>query len=444
MTQAETNAMAGAEDGADAPAAGVAGLASDADFAGACPSITHPQTRQGCESSVPGSHPASLNVDWWESAGCIQWGPGAGKMFDQLDRVRLQAGEVGQPLPCSLGDGQIFVHENGIGSGRASRLEFRLEWCGVVIGLSPRKAPSRMLYNFYLKVSGEPCLVVGFDRVREVVASCLAEWDGVVIDEWVHRLDLCLDVPGLDLSQSIFPACHAGQYLSTMRRNSSHRDCVQTTGFSIGSSPGARLTIYDKLAEVKHTNDSAYGLAMIERRWNGIVPEAAARIEYQLHREFFHQFYGFKSAQEVLGRLSDIVERLVQNEKRPFFEITDSVPDRKGRHQCRANTLPEWAEIVRLIRECVGKPGRSPVRLKGELINPKRATANAIGYLTSAEAELGVLIEGRSGLVTFFSELIDRMEINDEMIRIKAEDKARRAGTWAEMTKFPFGVNQAS
>jgi hypothetical protein len=232
-TDRESLSVAG--DGAAATAAGPPSPAVGNDAhtvdgsKGACPSITHPQTRQevGMESSFPLQ--GVLSIDWWESAGCIQWTPQSNAFFDRLERCQNQAAACNQPLPFELGDGQIFVHERGMGSGRASRLEFRLEWRGVTIGISHRNEATRLLSNFYLKVTGEQCLILGVEKVRETVGTWLSEWGGTLIDEWIRRLDLCLDAPNLNLHDRVFPACQAGQYVSTMRRNSSHRDCSRVT-----------------------------------------------------------------------------------------------------------------------------------------------------------------------------------------------------------------------
>jgi hypothetical protein len=194
---------------------------------------------------------------------------------------------------------------------------------------------------------------------------------------------------------------------------------------------------------VQQKNNGVYGAAMIQHRWNGKLPESAARVEYQLHRDFFQQFGGLKTATDVMARLPDVVERLIQTDERPFFKLTDAIPDRKGRHQGRVGTLPEWEAIIGLIRQLVGKPQTQLLRLNRDLIDAKRACANAIGYLTSAAAQLGVTIEGTQDLVSFLRDLLERNDIADETVKMKFDDKARRYGTWNEATEFPFGVNQA-
>lgn len=313
----------------------------------------------------------------------------------------------------------------------------------MTIGLSQRKDASRNLPNFYLKVPGEACLVVGADVACETVERLVNEWGGVLLDEWLRRLDLCFDLPGTDLHQSIFPACDRSQYLSTMRRNCMYRENDRATGFTIGSANVASMTIYDKLAEVIKKNNGIYAAAMKQHRWNGEIPDAAGRIEYRLHREFFRQFDGMKTATDVVSRFPDVMERLVQTEHRPFFQLTDAVPDRKSRHQNRVGVHPAWAEFVELARTLVGQPRRQLVRLDRNLIDAKRALANVVGYLTSAAAQLEITVEGKADLVNCLTTLLDRSELSDEIVKQKFEDKAKRYGTLTGLTEFPLGVNQA-
>ena len=419
--------------------------------AGACPSNTHPQTRQeGGSSSLSSSQVISsysqgvFNIDWWESAGCIVWSNASKAVFDEFEKCAFRAEECRQLIVSTYGDGQILVHSRGLGTGHGSRLEFRLEWRGVTIALSARSDATRQLSNFYLKVPGEACLLIGFDNVREIVEGWIRAWGGELQDEWVRRLDICLDVPNLNLREKVYPACLAMQYVSTVKGDNCNRLSGDWTGFTIGKSPGTRLNIYDKVAELKHKSNELYTLAMIERRWGGTMPEAAARVEYQLHREFLQQFEGMNSAAAVILKLPDIVERLVQTEQRPFFKLTDAVPDREGRHQDRAEILPEWAAIIQMFREGVGKPTGPLKRLDRGLIDAKRAVMSAIGYITSAAAQLEIVVEGSQDVLFALEELMRRNDISDELIAQKYLDKARRYGTLNEPCEFPFGSNLAA
>lgn len=383
-----------------------------------------------------------FSCDWYESAGVVVWDRRSSPVFDEIERCQRQAEEHRQPVPCSLGDGQIFVHANGMGSGRSSRLEFRLEWCGVTIGLSARNEATRKLSNFYLKIPGEACLLQGSHEARTQVATWLEQWGGQLQDEWIRRLDLALDVIDLPLDRTIFPAFKAEQFLTTAHRNTFYRATDSVTGFGVGNGETVLLRVYDKLKEVQGKCNPVYSRAMVDRRWGGNVPQAAARIEYQMRGDYFRQL-GLKAAMDVDVRLPDIVGRLTQTEQRPFFMLTDVVPDRKGRHQDRANILPEWASIITLLREQVGRPRQALKRLDRNLIDLKRSCSMIVGYLTSVAASSGSVVENRDDLHATLSDLLERNEVQDDQIRLKYEDKARRYGTFNDVVSFPFGGNLA-
>ena len=119
--------MPAAEGGADAsaaepPSADVGNAvfrASEIGIAGTRPSITNPQTRQAGRDVSPSNLPGGFNVDWWETAGCVHWDPKSIPIFDEFERCQNQAEGCQQAVPCSVGDGNVFVHERGIGNGRA-------------------------------------------------------------------------------------------------------------------------------------------------------------------------------------------------------------------------------------------------------------------------------------------------------------------------------------
>lgn len=408
----------------------------------ACPSITQPSTRQkgGEGEGEEGGFPV-FAIDWWESAGCVRWEAKSREVFEELERCQQMAEQYREPYRCSLGDGQILVYERGMGTGRASRLEFRLEWCGVTMGLSPRREPDRKLSNFYLKVTGEACVIIGAERVRETLFGWLEEWGGSLFDEWCRRLDVCLDLPGLAWQDALLPACAERRFVASARRTGLNYDGDQPTGFTVGGG-ALRMTIYDKLYECLRQKPEAYGQAMIQGRWGSRLPKAATRIEYQIRREWFGEL-GLNDASQIWRHLRDIVERITRTENHPFFMLTDRVPDREGRHQGRAEVLSVWLEIVDSFRRQSGEPVRPLARLERGVLNARKAVASAIGYIITAAAQLELSVESVEDLVAAFQELLRRNDVSDEMIRLKWEGKARRLGTLRSVEQFPFGDNLA-
>jgi hypothetical protein len=406
-----------------------------------CPSITCPPSRHVDEFDRILSR-STFAIDWWESSGCLSLGDGAKALFDELERCQRQAELYREPVPCSLGDGQILVHEGGMGRGRATHFPFRLEWLGATIGLADRKETSRKVANFYLKIPGEPCVIHGAQQMRAVVLALLGEFDACLEDEWFRRLDLCLDLPGCDWETTFAYVCEGKQYMGSATRSSPHREGGDTTGFSVKTG-NADLVLYDKLRETLTKKPEAYRHAMILNRWGGELPDHATRIEYQLRRQWFADL-ALTTVESVMGNLPNVVTRIARFEEHPFFVLTDCVPDREGHHQSRAGVLLEWRRAIERMRELAGKPFDKLRRIDRGMMDAKRCFQNVIGYLITALVQLGVYVESRRDLEEGFSTLLNRNEIDDETIQRKWADKARRAGTFEAVSKFPYGDNLAA
>lgn len=402
----------------------------------ACPGITLPQSSHTLTQSFPWAS-AVGGVDWWESAGCIQWDDRAASAFQDIATAQTKAAHQRSAYPCSLGDGQIFVHERGMGFGHDSRREFRLEWSGVTIGLSPRPNAARQLYNFSIQIPGHVCVVHGWEDSRDQVLLWIREWGGNLIDEWVRRLDLCLDLAGLDPDDKLFPACSAGQFLSTAKRDNISRSNDQITGYSVGQTP-LRLVIYDKRAEVLQKGNEIYLRAMQQQRWNGTLPDAATRIEYQIRGPWLKDF-GLKSADAVIDAFPAIMQKVTRTDSYPFFVLTDQQPDREGSHQSRCDVLPLWQQLIDEFCRLSGRPAAPLARsLRAPMVS-KRCCDMAIGYLTTAAAQRSREIDSRRDLVEFFEELLTLNNVSDELLQRKFEQKARRLGNFVQMTQFPIG-----
>jgi hypothetical protein len=355
--------------------------------------------------------------------------------------VREGPADGGIPSGPESGDGQILVYPGGMGSGKAVRYEIRFEWLGMTIGLSPRHDATRQLSNFYVKIPGEPCLLHGAKELRQRLTLFLSEFDIVITDEWFRRLDVCLDLAGWNFVEKFAPACEGKQYFGSARSTAPYREGMLTTGFSVKTG-AVDLVIYNKLFEACFKKPEYYLAAMIQNRWGGCLPEAATRIEYQFKREFLTGM-GLNSVDKCLENLGGIVSLITRFGDHPFFVLTDCVPDREGRHQDRAGVLPDWMSAIERMRQLAGQPVAPLKRLERGMMLATRAVKNAIGYVVTAGAQLGMLIETRDDLVTVFGELIERNQISNDEIKLKWEDKARRAGTFETVSKFPFGSHLA-
>lgn len=423
-----------------AASGGRQGVCEDGNPDGTCLSITYHQTRQS-EIDTDSLKQSILAVDWYESSGILQFDRHAGELFDELERCQRQSEQYHQPIPCSLGDGQILVYAGGMGRGRATHFPFRLEWLGATIGLAARTEATRKLANFYLKVPGEPCVIHGAENLRERVLSFLNGHGLTLVDEWFRRFDVCLDLPDCDWQTTFAWACEAKQYMGSALKSSPHRHGEETTGFSVKTG-NVDLVIYDKRGEVLSKKPEVYLNAMMQNRWGGRIPQTATRIEYQFRRQWFSDL-GLNTVLDIQAKLPEIIAKITQFDNHPFFVLTDRVPDRKGRHQNRAGVLPTWRQAVECMRERAGQPMAKLRRLDRSMMNATKALQNAVGYTLTAMAQLEMYAGNRDDVVNGFADLLRRSAIDDESIGQKWGEKARRAGTFGTVSEFPFGDNLA-
>lgn len=357
--------------------------------------------------------------------------------------MQIAARQAKQPQLITLGPMTGLLHGQGIGSGNQTHLEYRFDWRGVLFAISQRKEPSRQLSNFYLKISGEPCLIEGAVEARKMVLEVVKVLGGVMLDEWPRRLDVCLDLPGTNLNDDLQPAFERGQFLTSAKKWNPFDGREGKTGFVVGSRALVRCIVYDKLVDSVMNHDPVYLQAMIDRRWNGTTPDHATRVEFQIGRDWLANKQGIRTVDEALFRMGDIAARFLSHERIPFFCLTSTVPDRKNKHQSRAEVLPLWDRIVTTMQTLAGERLQDlrPIR-RGE-ITAKRGYQMIRGYLTTIGAQFEMNVESLEDGIEVLKELDRRNDGQAIEWASRWEVKARKAGTYGKVVSFGFGDNQA-
>lgn len=365
----------------------------------------------------------------------VQWDVTTGReAFWRLFQIREEASKEHHPVPLNLAGHCLLLHQAGIGSGNQSRLEYRMEWSGVTIAVSSRDEATRQLSNFYCKIPGEACLVVGFDEARRVITEILAALGGVVVDEWVRRLDLCLDLPGVNLREQLIDPFEQGHFVKTAKFWNSWNGADGKTGFTVGTAPRLKLNVYDKLVDVRR-HDGIYQLAMKNRRWAGMLPEAATRVEYRIGGEWLRS-YGLNTADRVLSSLPEIVARVACRPPHAFFCMTDRDPDTEHHHQSRACVLPLWGQIVDTMQSLAGVPRERLRPLERMEATLKRVWSMVRGFLTIAGAKYGRIVESLEDAMEVLRLLHQHNDGSDEDWFARWEAKARKFGTLEEVLRF--------
>ena len=320
--------------------------------------------------------------------------------------------------------------------GRQSRLSYRLDWSGVTIGLSNREASRRNLNNYLLQISGTPSLLVGALEAREFVNKMIQELLGTLTDEWVRRIDICIDVAGLDLRHELLPAFEEERFITTANDWNPWKGKSGVKGFTVGRRDRVKLNVYDKLLESASKHDDVYRRALIDRRWKGEVPRNATRIEFQIAKTWLDG-YGYRNASDVLNDLPSILHKLTGEESKAFIRFTSGAIDRENKHQSRAKTLGIWKAIIDEARRQLGEPKRKLKPIKRGAITERRAFRVVLGLLTKFAANKGEYC----GTLEDAAEQLRKLHLanggTDEEWEAVWERKAREAGTLQSVTDFP-------
>ena len=209
-----------------------------------------------------------------------------------------------------------------------------------------------------VRISGEACLC------SDSCTENLVKWVYRFFDKLetpvrkiaISRGDLCVDIPGMDVET--FRKAHMKRHFATRARSKAMDETMEKTKGSTGNvdletwryleSKGLTLYIgrspltmraYNKLAELEHKMNPRKWQAMIERRWGGVVPTHATRVEFELRREAL-KARGIDTIEDFFEKRAALVEYLSTEWFR--YLVTDGRKDQRKR---RWPTHPDW-EIV--------------------------------------------------------------------------------------------------
>jgi len=375
-------------------------------------------------------------VDWFQVAACAHWNhQKADGVFKRLRKAKEVAQERRKVASLNFGSDSVSVTGSGTGGGRDSHKEIQLIWNDARVGLSERDNPTRQLSNASLLVSGGPCLIVGASAAWEFFQRYIQIAGGEIIDAWIRRLDICVDVPGLSFNDTVCPVLTAGNVVTRCRDPHFHLSGDLAVGYSIGNSSRLRVLIYDKLHETRHKHDPVYVAAMIQRRWGGVVPLSATRFEWQMGRAYLTQF-GLDTVKETVERLPDLYSKLT-DESGGAFRITTEKPDRENGHQSRAVTHPIWDKVVQIGRQKIGEASQPLTRLDRSGLDESRAIKQIIGNVTSIADRRQIFCGSKSDLLKLVKETMDNHQVDDELILESFRTKAQKSGTWQHLLSFP-------
>jgi hypothetical protein len=333
----------------------------------------------------------SGSIDWFEWTGLIDFSGSAsfesicrefqfGKEYCQVEKRAYYQAFVPN-------FGPVRVRRIGVNRGgdRGHHFEYRLNVPGATYGLSHRsgdelaRGKKRQQANFYVLQTGRDCLLHGAEHGYQQALKFLDALGGVVKDLKVSRGDLCLDVVNLNAAD-LMSLVAKGHFITAARNVHPNINYVtdSVTGFVAGKAP-IRLIVYDKIQERMGKADSLYLRALVDRRWYGVTPASATRIEYQMLRRWLLE-KGIASPEDFLSTRGTLVHELTYD----WFRLTARRVDRRNKHQSRAKTHPIWIGVQQGFQDIFGKPEGALRPIRRDKVSPTKLSEQGRGCFANA------------------------------------------------------------
>jgi hypothetical protein len=353
-------------------------------------------------------------------------GDGSGdRLGDVLALYHAQAQEKGEPvdLPNGLG----VIHPGGGKIGGVKYCKFRVERPDCILLIADQERYTGDWPNVKIEIGGERCLVYpgGAEEAYKSARRLLDGLGACVHQENVSRADFCADFPGLRMDDFVL-AYRRRRW--TCRANRHHPDT--SNGVSLYFGAGAiMLRIYDKKAEMEASalrGQPAKYQHMIAKRWNGVEPESAVRVEFQCRRDWLKQ-YGVTDFDSLLWYARDLLGYLtgVDGTAR-WFRFLKRKPHPK--HPELNETAPLWEFVQRVFMTQFSKP-EPLVKIDPDEADVETLLKQALGVLEAAAANRGYSVPWKDTAAETKYTFVDTDHFLD-WCRTMLCSTAVRSGRW--------------
>lgn len=320
--------------------------------------------------------------DWWTCGFRVVWSNWPDQR-DLLSSVKASAGNRGRIHAkaisrAPLGRYEIDMSPAGLELGELGKgpyMEYRFACEGLTFLVEDCPAPRGNRCNVRFVAPGMACLQRGGLGCLELARDIIRQAGGIIDLEVLSRVDICVDLPGVGMGP-FWDAAREKRYVTSCKSFSEIEHYSRTLRF--GRRP-LSLCIYDKLAQVRSKQDQDLLALMVDRRWGGVIPRQAVRVEFSLGREKLKDF-GIGSPDDYFRKRGDLVDHLCTQ----WFRFTSDSIDR--RNTTRAATLPLWTDVHAAFAAWAGEPNgevleplpRGPVDVTG-LFRQSHGVTKAIG-----------------------------------------------------------------
>lgn len=331
----------------------------------------------------------------------------------EVSRLKLVA--QGAAAGCVFLEwGGLHFEVRGLGRkvGEGPYFSWQLRVAGITWSVMNRRGPGPFGPNVLCEVGSAALMERGVDACYGAMVHGIETLGGRVESDTVSRVDLCVDLPGVPVSEFV-QRFRWGRFLTRTRGRDEwtvfpadvHHVGLKCTGLTFGKGGPVVLRIYDKLSEC--ARDERKLSILRARRWGG-APDVATRVEFQLRREVLKELLavvgsGKGSFADYRLARAGIVAYLV---KQWVSVAGHRVTIRNGSRQGLA---PCWREVVRAFQSWAGE-SVGLTRVRRGPVDGSRLVRGALGCLVSAVCRVedsGELFEWPA-LRAKFVELLDR------------------------------------
>jgi hypothetical protein len=331
------------------------------------------------------------------------------KVHKVLDLFAATAIEQKKEVETNDLGGAIMLPGGGyIGKGSGKRGKFckyrmRLPFGLVVIAESEKYAGTWP--NVQINIPGEICLTYhgGADEAYADAIRWLEQLSVRIDKELVSRVDFCADFPGWSMDEFVT------SYLRQKWRCRAKRKASdESNGVSLyfGSNP-LMLRIYDKLAEMEASalrGEPVKFEHMIQKRWGGVRPESAIRVEYQVSREKL-KTWGIDTFADLKAKGGATLGYLTGARDEQLFDQDTKkmmvkrwfrflLRRRDEKHPERDRVSPSWRIVQETFVEKFGNP-EPLIEVEPDNADVEALVKQAFGVLEAAAWNKGYLVPGR-------------------------------------------------
>lgn len=313
--------------------------------------------------------------------------PGYPDLRPRLRAVKESAGHRGETHHkgiehLQLGPYLVRVWPTGSRIGKEGPYyAFVGEYAGIVIKIQDRAAPKNECPNVLVEIDGLVCLELGDLGALELAYDVIRHLGGEIDQVKLSRIDFCVDMPEVGMDE--FMAATREERFVTRGKYLRKIELFGNT-LEFGRPPIV-LQIYDKRAEVLAKQNPRQRALMLDRRWNGVMPAQAVRVEFRVGRAKLREF-GIDTPEDFYRKRRALIDYLC----RDWFRFTVGPVDRLN--TTRAVTLPLWEQVHEAFAAWAGQPNgekleplpKGPVDVTG-LLKQGHGVLKAIGRAQDRE-----------------------------------------------------------